>query len=62
MQLAKPAHHPVADSALLAYLEAPILNILVPHSAHNPPVAGRPFFIVTGLAPVIGRCDLHFIQ
>jgi hypothetical protein len=28
----------------------PILNIRVPHSGHSPSVAGRPFFIVIGLA------------
>jgi HAMP domain-containing protein len=49
-----------SDSA--AHLLAPILNILVPHSGHVPSVAGRPFFIVTGLAPLIWRCVLHFMQ
>jgi hypothetical protein len=44
------------------YLAAPILNILVPQVAHDPSVAGRPFFIVTGFAPVIGRWVLHFMQ
>jgi hypothetical protein len=37
----------------MAYLLAPILNILVPHSGHVSSVAGRPFFMVTGLAPLI---------
>jgi hypothetical protein len=43
-------------------LAAPILNILVPHSAQVPSVAARPFFIVMGLAWVIGRWVLHFMQ
>jgi hypothetical protein len=38
-----------------AYLLAPILNILVPHSGHVPCVAGRPFFMVIGLASLIWR-------
>ena len=41
---------------------APILNILVLHTGHVPSVAGRPFFIVTGLAFVISRVVLHFMQ
>jgi hypothetical protein len=45
-----------------AYLLAPILNILVPHSEHVPCVAGRPFFMVVGLASLIWRWVLHFIQ
>ena len=44
------------------YLVAPILNILVLHTGHVPSVAGRPFFIVIGLAFVISRVVLHFMQ
>ena len=44
------------------YLLAPILNILVLHTGQVPSVAGRPFFIVTGLAFVISRVVLHFMQ
>jgi hypothetical protein len=40
----------------------PILNIRVPHSGHSPSVAGRPFFIVIGLASFMSRCVLHFMQ
>jgi hypothetical protein len=47
---------------LADYLLAPILNILVPHSGHVPSVAGRPFFMVMGLAPLIWRWVLHFMQ
>jgi hypothetical protein len=36
-------------------LLAPILNILVLHTAQVPSVAGRPFFIVIGKAFVISR-------
>jgi hypothetical protein len=43
-------------------LLAPILNILVLHTAQAPSVAGRPFFIVIGLAFVISRVVLHFMQ
>jgi len=43
-------------------LLAPILNILVLHTGQLPSVAGRPFFIVTGLAFVISRVALHFMQ
>jgi hypothetical protein len=46
----------------VTYLLAPILNILVPHSGHVPSVAGRPFFMVMGLAPLIWRWVLHFMQ
>ena len=42
--------------------EAPILNILVPHSGHLPSVAGRPFFIVIWTASFISRLDLHLTQ
>jgi hypothetical protein len=45
-----------------AYFVAPILNILVPHSGQVPSVAGRPFFMVMGLAPLIWRWVLHFMQ
>ena len=48
--------------ARLRYLVAPILNIFVPHSGQVPCVAGRPFFMVTGLASLIGRWVLHFMQ
>ena len=44
------------------HLLAPILNILVVHTGQVPSVAGRPFFIVTGLAFVISREALHFMQ
>jgi len=44
------------------HLLAPILNILLLHTGHVPSVAGRPFFIVIGLAFVISRVALHFIQ
>ncbi len=37
------------------YLPAPILNILVLHVEHVPSVAGRPFFMVIGLALFISR-------
>ena len=40
----------------------PILNIVVPHSPHEPLVAGLPFFIVTAWRSRISRCSLHFIQ
>jgi hypothetical protein len=43
-------------------LLAPILNILVPQTGQVPSVAGRPFFIVIGLAFVISREALHFTQ
>jgi len=43
-------------------LLAPILNILVLHTGQVPSVAGRPFFIVIGLALVISRVVLHFMQ
>ena len=45
-----------------AYLLAPILNIFVPHSGHDPSVAGRPFVMVTSFARSIGRWVLHFMQ
>ena len=44
------------------HLVAPILNILVLHTGQVPSVAGRPFFIVIGLASVISRVDLHFMR
>jgi len=44
------------------HLVMPILNILVPHTGQVPSVAGRPFFIVIGLAFVISRVALHFMQ
>jgi hypothetical protein len=40
----------------------PILNILAPHSGHVPWVAGRPFFIVTGMGSFISRLVRHFMQ
>ena len=40
----------------------PILNIVVPHSPHEPLVAALPFFIVTAWGSRISRCSLHFIQ
>jgi len=43
-------------------LLAPILNILVLQTGQVPSVAGRPFFNVIGLAFVISRVVLHFIQ
>jgi hypothetical protein len=45
-----------------AYLLPPILNILVPHVAQVPSVAGRPFFIVICLGFLMSRCALHFMQ
>ncbi len=45
-----------------SHLLAPILNILVLHTGQVPSVAGRPFFIVIGLAFVISRVALHFMQ
>jgi hypothetical protein len=54
---------PVRGELLLeAHLLAPILNILVLHTGQVPSVAGRPFFIVIGLAFVISRVVLHFMQ
>lgn len=44
------------------HLVAPILNILVLHTGQVPSVAGRPFFIVIGLAFMISRVALHFMQ
>lgn len=39
-----------------------ILNILVPHVAHVPCVAGLPFFMVTGAGSFISRYCLRFMQ
>jgi hypothetical protein len=39
-----------------------IVTILVLQTGQVPSVAGRPFFIVTGLAWVISRVVLHFMH
>jgi hypothetical protein len=49
-------------SGAVGYDDAPILNILVPHSGHLPSVAGRPFFIVICVASFISRLVLHLTQ
>jgi hypothetical protein len=46
----------------VAYVDAPILKILVPHTGHVPCVAGRPFFIVICCASFISREALHLTQ
>ena len=43
-------------------MEAPILNIFVPHTGHLPSVAGRPFFIWICFASLISRLVLHLTQ
>ena len=45
-----------------SYLEAPILNILVPQVLQVPFVAGLPFFIVIAWGFFISLFDLHFTQ
>jgi hypothetical protein len=40
----------------------PILNIFVPQTEHVPVVAGRPFFMVICLSPLISLFALHFTQ
>jgi hypothetical protein len=44
------------------YLPAPILNTFVLQTEQVPSVAGRPFFMVIGLAFLISRWVLHFMQ
>ena len=44
------------------YFVAPILNIFVPQTGHEPWVAGRPFFIVMTTGSLISRFALHFTQ
>ena len=45
-----------------AYVDAPILKILVPQTGQEPCVAGRPFFIVICFASLISREALHLTQ
>jgi Holliday junction DNA helicase RuvB len=58
----QPARPRSSEDGYFFAAPAPILKILVPHTGHEPSVAGRPFFMVICLASLISRWVLHFMQ
>ncbi len=52
----------VLTSSLVRVYPLPILNMAVLHFGQVPLIAGLPFFMVYGFAPLMSRLSRHFTQ